>query len=71
MTPTIYGVLMKKETQPDSTRQEEGEEQLSILIKQAGDEARMRRNKALEKHFNKLKEVVAEAVSHQQTSVPT
>ncbi|MBF0405958.1 MAG: hypothetical protein HQM10_01285 [Candidatus Riflebacteria bacterium] len=62
---------MEKERISDSAGQEDGEEQLSTLIKHAGNEARMRRNKALETHFNKLKKVIAEAVSHQQILAST
>jgi len=62
---------MEKKLNPNTSNQEEGEELLSTLIKQAGNEARTRRKKALDEHFNKLKEVIAEAVSHQKKSIPT
>jgi hypothetical protein len=51
-------------------KKENGEEQLSELIKEAGDTARMRREKALNEHFKKLKKVIADA-AHQQISMPT
>ena len=56
---------MEREQEADTARQEEGEEQLAALIKQAGTAARMRRNKALKAHFNKLKKVIIEAASSQ------
>ena len=49
--------------------QEKGEDQLELLIKQAGDEARIRRKATLDAHFSKLKKVIIDAVSHQQTYI--
>jgi len=56
---------------PDITNQEEGEEQLFLLIKQAGNEARNRRKKVLDDHFKKLKAVIKNAASCQKESIPT
>jgi len=55
---------------PDITDQEEGEEQLFLLIKQAGNEARNRRKKVLDEHFDKLKTVIKNAASCQKESIP-
>lgn len=49
---------------------EEAEKQLSILIHQAGDEARIRRKKMLDEHFKKLTDMIAEAVSSQKRTLP-
>jgi hypothetical protein len=50
--------------------QEVGEDQLTVLIKQAGEEARARRRKALDKHFKMLRAVIAEGVSRRKESIP-
>lgn len=42
------------------------EEQLNQLIKQAGEEARSRKKKALALHYKKIKAVVAEGVNRRQ-----
>jgi hypothetical protein len=52
----------------DENNQEAGEEQLADLIKQAGEEARARRQKAMEEHFSKLRAVIDEALSGQQNT---
>lgn len=50
---------------------EEGEEQLSLLIKQAGNEARNHRKKVLDEHFDKLNKIIKQAVSRIQVKMPT
>ena len=50
--------------------QEVGEEQLTVLIKQAGDEARARKREALDQHFKMLRAVIAEGVSRRKESIP-
>jgi len=50
--------------------QEVGEEQLAVLINQAGEEARLRKRKALDRHFKRIREVIAESVSRRQESIP-
>lgn len=52
---------MKKENSLDKSASEE--EQLSILIHQAGTDARSRRKKALEEHFVKIKQAVQKTES--------
>lgn len=47
---------------------ETGEERLSQLIKQAGDDARKRKKKTLAIHYKKLKTVVAEGVTRRQNN---
>ncbi|MDM8522805.1 hypothetical protein QUF80_05475 [Desulfococcaceae bacterium HSG8] len=42
-------------------KREEQLKQLDLLIKEAGNEARMRRKKTLDNHFKKLKRVIADA----------
>ncbi len=49
--------------------QEEGEEQLAILIKEAGDEARNHRKKVMADHFEKLNQTIKDAASRIQLSV--
>jgi len=51
---------------PNDRNQEAGEEQLSILIKQAGNDARSRKREALSRHYEKLRAVIIEAKSRQQ-----
>jgi hypothetical protein len=53
----------------DSQQQEVGEEQLKILIKQAGDEARARKREALDRHFKRLRNVIAEGLSRRKESI--
>lgn len=55
----------------DNKHQEVGEEQLTVLIKQAGDEARARKREALDRHFKKLRAAIAEGVSRRKESIPT
>lgn len=50
---------------------EEGEEQLSLLIKQAGNEARNHRKKVMDEHFDKLNKIIKQAVSRIQVTMPT
>ena len=47
---------------------ETGEEQLSQLIKQAGEKARAKKKKILALHYKKLKEVIAEGVTCRQNN---
>jgi len=61
---------MEQKLDMNEKNQEPGEEQLSILIKQAGDEARARKREILARHFNKLRATIAKAVSRQQDSIP-
>ncbi len=60
-----------EQIQQELSGQEEGEEQLSILIKEAGDEARVRRKKAMDDHFEKLNKTIKDAASLIQLSVPS
>ncbi len=57
---------MKQEVNLIDKDQETGEDRLTTLIKQAGDEARARKREALAQHFKKLQSVISEAVSRQQ-----
>ncbi len=54
---------MKYQFEQNSTSQEADEEQLKGLIKQAGDEARARKQEAMNRHVEKLRVVIAEAIS--------
>ncbi len=58
-------------TEKDLPGQEEGEEQLFMLIKEAGDEARNRRKKVLDNHFELLNKTIKDATSCIRPSVPT
>lgn len=51
-----------------SKEHETDEDKLNRLIRQAGDEARARKNKVLSLHYKKLKAVVAEGVARRQCS---
>ena len=51
---------------PNDRNQETGEEQLSLLIKQAGNAARSRKQEAMSRHFEKLRAVIIEAKSRQE-----
>jgi len=62
---------MKQELDSNDKNQETAEKRLAALIKQAGDEARARKRKAMAWHFKKLQTVIGEAVSLQQDSMPT
>ena len=62
---------MKQGLGTDDKDQETAEKRLAVLIKQAGDEARARKRKAMTRHFNKLQTVISEAVIRQQNSMPT
>ena len=61
---------MENESESNETDRDAGEEQLMALIKQAGDEARMKKSEAMKQHFNKLRDVIADAASHKQRSLP-
>jgi hypothetical protein len=60
---------MKYSSNQEDKNQEAGEEKLAELIKQAGNDARMRKREALSRHFDKLKAVIAEAASHWESSI--
>jgi hypothetical protein len=51
------------------TERDEGETQLSLLIHQAGDDARIRRKKMLDEHFKKLNDMIAESVSSNKRAI--
>ncbi len=57
---------MKHEFDQNDQNQEAGEEQLSILIKQAGNDARLRKQEAMFRHFEKIRAVVIKAKSQQE-----
>ena len=57
---------MEHEFDPNDRNQEAGEEQLSILIKQAGNDARLRKQEAMFRHFAKIRAVVIKAKSQQE-----
>jgi hypothetical protein len=52
----------------NNKHQEVGEEQLTVLIMQAGEEARARKHEALDLHFKRLRAVIAEGVSRWKES---
>jgi hypothetical protein len=62
---------MKQGFDSNDKNQETAEKRLAALIKQAGDEARARKRKAMAWHFKKLQTVIGEAVSRRQDSIPT
>lgn len=60
-----------EEIKTDFDSMEDGEEQLSMLIIQAGNDARNRRKKALDEHFDKLNKMIKNAVPPTHVSMPT
>lgn len=62
---------MEKVVSQDNKHQEIGEKQLTVLIKQAGEEARLRKREALERHFKMLRTVIAEGMARRKKSIPT
>ena len=61
---------MEEAADQDNKHQEVGEEQLAILIKQAGEEARARKREAMDRHFKRLESAIAEGVSRRKKSIP-
>lgn len=62
---------MEKELEQNEKNKEVGEEEeLTSLIKQAGVEARMKKREVMIQHYNKLREVIKEAMTHKQGSLP-
>jgi len=57
---------MEQKFDPNDSNQEAGEEQLSILIKQAGNDARLHKQEAMSRHFEKIRSVIIEAKSRQE-----
>ncbi|MEA2082845.1 MAG: hypothetical protein U9O82_01110 [Thermodesulfobacteriota bacterium] len=62
---------MDKGFKPNDTDQEAGEEQLFELIKQAGNEARIRKQEAMARHFDRLRAAIAEGILRKQDSALT
>lgn len=61
---------MKQGVDSNDKNREAEDDQLTELIKQAGDEARARKKEALARHFIKIQAVITEALSSQQGSIP-
>lgn len=57
-----------KNTNSDKGNLELGEAQLFELIRQAGNEARIRKKKAMERHRERLRDAVKEGVLHRRDS---
>ena len=49
-------IIMEQKFDPDDSNQEAGEEHLSILIKQAGND--VHRREAMSRHFEKIRAVI-------------
>ena len=62
--------VMKQKFDLNDKNQETSEKRLAALIQQAGDEARVRKRKAMDWHLKKLQTVIGEAVSRQQNFIP-
>ena len=62
-------IIMEYGFDPNDPNLEACEEQLSILIKQAGNDARSRKREALSRHYEKLRTVITEAKSRQQRAI--
>ena len=61
---------MEELSDQNNQHQEDGEEQLAILISQAGEEARARKREALDRHFKRIQEAIAEGMSRRQKPIP-
>ncbi|MBF0573776.1 MAG: hypothetical protein HQK69_08455 [Desulfamplus sp.] len=59
-----------EKTKENFVNQEDGEEELALIIKKAGEEARNRRKKALDEHFDKLNKEIKKAVYRFDTPIP-
>ena len=59
-------IIMEQKFDPNDSNQEAGEEQLSILIKLAGNDARSYRRETMSRHFEKIRAVINEAKSRQE-----
>ncbi len=59
---------MKSNDNQTTEIHETGEEQLSRLIKQAGEEARAKKKEILALHYKKIEEVIAEGVACRKTN---
>lgn len=62
---------MEKNLGTNDTDQNAAEEQLFELIKQAGDEARIRKKEAMARHFERLRAAVEEGVLQRRGPVST
>ncbi|MCP4149773.1 MAG: hypothetical protein GY757_18655 [bacterium] len=62
---------MKEGLDTNSEPHEAGEEQLNELIKQAGNEARSRKKKAVARHLKRLQAAVDEGVARWKSSTAT
>ena len=60
----------KKESPDRTDSMESGEEELAILIKEAGKTARARKKKAMDEHFQKLHMAIIGTLSHEQSIKP-
>ncbi|MCF8373028.1 MAG: hypothetical protein K9H64_15520 [Bacteroidales bacterium] len=61
---------MKKENVQYDEFDEEGEEQLAVLIKEAGMDARRKKHIAMTRHIEKLRDAAEEAISRNRSSLP-
>ncbi len=61
----LHNIDMKKNesNQNNAYIPESGEEALAILIKEAGEEARKRKKKAMENHFRKLHAAICDTLT--------
>jgi|SaaInl8_200m_RNA_FD_contig_41_2310581_length_470_multi_2_in_0_out_0_1 hypothetical protein len=60
---------MKKQSELNEKYEEAGEEQLAALIKEAGEEVRVKRREAMANHFNRLGDIIRKATSPRQGSL--
>jgi len=57
---------MTEVSDQDNKYQEAGEEQLAALIKEAGEAARARKRKTMDRHFSMLRGAIAEGLSRRK-----
>lgn len=53
----------------DNKYEEDGVEQLAVLIQEAGDEARKRKQEAMERHFKMIEAAIVEGLSRRKESL--
>ncbi|VEN74924.1 hypothetical protein EPICR_50205 [Candidatus Desulfarcum epimagneticum] len=61
---------MRKKTHTNTVIDEAGEKRLAELIKEAGEDARSRRKKVMEEHYDKIRAAIRKGVSNRQDFIP-
>jgi hypothetical protein len=53
----------------DNKYEEDGVEQLAVLMQEAGEEARKRKKEAMERHFKMIEAAIAEGLSRSKGNI--